>query len=166
MSSESHDRARRLLRAAQVEGISAGDRQWLDAHLAGCSECSNEATAMVAAIDSLRALRVMAPEDMVRRTALAVHQRAQQRRPEREPTVFLWTAAGIASIFAIATIPYTLAAFAWIGRILDLPDTVWQLGFLMWWFFPATVLGAVAAWRHSLKPYAPNWAHEEKWGQS
>jgi anti-sigma factor RsiW len=165
MSSESHERAKQLLRAAQVEGISPGDRRWLHAHLAGCSGCSDEAAAMLAAIDSLRALRVTAPEDMVRRTAQAVQRRARQRRSEREPALFLWTAAVISSIWAIATIPYTLAAFAWIGRVLNLADTVWLLGFLLWWFFPATVLGAAAAWRHTLKNYGPNWTRAEKWGQ-
>jgi hypothetical protein len=164
MSAESHERARKLLRAARVEGISAGERQWLDAHVAGCRECANEANAMAVAIESLRTLGVTAPADVVRRTSLAVHQRAEERRVEKEPAVFLGVAAVMSSVWAIFATPYIWAAFAWLGQLLHVSDAVWQLGFLLWWFLPATVLAAAAGWRHVATSDANSqWATEVNW---
>jgi len=41
-----HQRARKLLAAAAVEGITSNERRWLDAHVAACGECSKEAAAL------------------------------------------------------------------------------------------------------------------------
>lgn len=148
MSLESHERARRLLAAIRVEDISGGDRQWLDAHLMSCSQCADEANALTAAIDFLCAHTISAPSQVVRATTLAVHQRAQQLRRQRERGAPLWISVAVSSVWAIVTTPYAWSAFAWLGRSLHLADTTWQLGFLMWWFLPATILSAVAGWQH------------------
>ena len=158
MNRENHARARKLLHAARVEGISAVDRQWLDAHLADCTECSTEASRLSLAIDSLRAHSVSAPADVVRRASLAVHQRAEQRQSKRETAVPLWIAAATSSVWTLFTTPYAWAAFAWFGGLFHVPDTVWQLGFLIWWFMPASALAAVAGWRHVARRRAVlNW---------
>src|SRR4030095_1626022 len=99
--------------------------------------------------DSLRLVPVTAPAEMVRRTAFAVRRQAEQRLSQREPAVMLWAAAAISSLSAILTTPYIWAAFAWFGRMFHVGNIVWQLAFLMWWFLPATVLAAAAAWRHA-----------------
>ena len=158
MKVETHQRARKSLSAARVEGISSSERQWLEAHLAECSECSREARALAVAIDSLRTFSVSAPEDAVRRASLAVHRRAARRRSEREPGVFLGVAAVASGVWAILTTPYIWATFAWLGNALHVSDAIWQLGFLMWWFLPATVLAAAAGWRHAARRTAElNW---------
>ncbi len=148
MNSKDHERARTLLRVARVEGISAGDRRWLDAHLTACDECSKEALSLADAIGSLRTVNATAPTDVVRRTRLAVHRRIEERRSQKEPAVFLWIATVIASVSVIVTTPYTWAAFAWLGGVAHVSDMIWQVGFLFWWFLPATILSGVAGWRH------------------
>ena len=150
MKLESHEGARQLLRAARVEGISDKERQWLDAHLAGCAECSGEAAVLAAAIDSLQALSRDTGPEVVRRTSAAVHRRAGEIRVKREHAVPLWTAVAASSVWAIITTPYVWSTFAWLGHELYLGDTVWQVGFLMWWFLPATAFGCIAAWRHQM----------------
>jgi anti-sigma factor RsiW len=158
MNLENHARAKKLLHAARVEGISTGDRQWLDAHLADCAECSKEAASVSIAVDSLRALSVSAPAAVVRRTSLAVHQRAVERRSKQETAAPLWIAAATSSVWTLLTTPLVWAAFAWFGTLIHVPDTVWQIVFLMWWFMPASVVAAVAGWRHVTKRGAAlNW---------
>ena len=148
MSINNHERARHLLRADRVEGISDSDRQWLDSHLFDCESCMKEASAVSAAIEAWRAVSVVAPADLVYRTTLAVRHQAEQHQAEHEPKAFLGIAVAISSVLAIVTTPYTLAAFAWIGRFFNVTDVVWQLAFVMWWFLPATVLSAAAGWKH------------------
>lgn len=157
MKLENHERAKRLLRADRVEGIAAGERRWLDAHLDGCRECSEEANALANAIGSIKALGVAAPAGLARRTSLAVRQHAQQRRAKGEPAVFLGIAAVFSSVWAIVTTPYLWTVFAWSGSVLHMPQTVWQLAFLMWWFLPATVLAAVACGRRANRAAGMDW---------
>lgn len=147
MSGENHERARMLLRAARVEGITEKDRTWLDEHLEACESCAYEASRLAASIASLKTLNVTAPSDLARRTALVIERRAEQRRLEQEPTIFLWLSAGVATVWAILTTPYVWAAFEWVGRLIHVGNVVWELGFFMWWFLPATVLAAAAGWR-------------------
>ena len=163
MNPESHERARSLLRAACIEGISSGERQWLDAHLEDCVECSTEAQSLGAAINSLRFLSVSAPPDVVRRTSLAVHRLAEQPAPKREPAAFLCIAAAMATLWAIVTTPYTWAAFAWLGSVFRVSDVIWQTGFLIWWFLPVTVIAAVAAWHHARTNMDSVWGREPNW---
>ena len=163
MNPESHERARVLLRTACIEGISTNEHRWLDDHLADCVECSNEASALTAAIDSLRTVSVSAPDVLVHRTSRAVHRLAEQHRLKREPTVFLCLAAVMASMWAILTTPFAWSAFAWLGRLLDVSEATWQIGFLVWWFLPVTVLAAVAAWHHSAGRNSREWATGPNW---
>jgi hypothetical protein len=164
MNLDNHERAKRLLVADQIENIQAEELQWLHVHLAGCSECSNEANALILSIASLRALRVSVPVDTVRRTSLAVQRRAEELREQREKAVPLWIAAVTSSSWAVLTTPYLWSAFAWLGRQFQVPDMMWRAGFLMWWFLPATVLGAVAGWHHvARRRDASNWVTEADW---
>ena len=166
MNLENHARAKKLLYAARVEGISTGDRQWLDAHLAECAECSKEAATVSMAIESLRAVSVIAPAGVVRRTSLAVQQRAELRRSKQDTATPLWIAAATSSVWTLLTIPYVWAAFAWFGSLIHVPKTVWLLcGFLLLWFMPASAIAALAAWRHvENRKAATDWATGVDWG--
>jgi hypothetical protein len=150
--------------AARVEGIAASERKWLDDHLASCSECSTEASALDTALGLLRALPVAASPDLVRRTRFAVRQRAGQLHSERPAAIGLWIATAMSTLWMALTAPYVWRAFAWFGRAAQIPDAMWQLGFVMWWFLPATVLAAAAAWRLTAKDEDSNWAAEMYWG--
>jgi anti-sigma factor RsiW len=145
MNIENHERARKLLATRSIEGISPAEETWLDDHLAHCDDCSKEAHTLALAINSLRAFSVTARPEAVRRASAAVRMRAEQRRQERQRAVPIWIAAVMSSALAIFTTPYTWAAFAWLGRLLQVSDAAWELGFFMWWFLPASVVAAVAA---------------------
>jgi hypothetical protein len=77
-----------------------------------------------------------------------VRRRAEELQEERARAMALWIATGMSTFWMIATAPYLWEAFAWFGRVARIPDAVWQIGFLLCWFLPATVLAVAAAWRH------------------
>jgi anti-sigma factor RsiW len=158
MNPDSHDRARQLMVAARIEEIAPAERGWLQNHLASCPDCSKQATALDAAIRSLRALHVTASPELVDRTSRAVRGRAEQMEAERRDTTLLWIATAVTAVFMVGTAPYVWQAFGWFGRIAQIPDPAWQLGFLVWWFLPATVLAGAAAWKHTAKEM--NWGHQ------
>jgi anti-sigma factor RsiW len=166
MNLESHERAKKLLRAARVEGIAAGERQWLEAHLSACSECSREERALDLSIGLLRTHSVRSDPALVRRTSLAVQRRAEQWNRQRDNVWPIWAGAALASAGAVFTAPYVWAVFGWAGRLLELGSPIWQVAFVLWWFLPATVLGAIAGWRH-LATHGPDsrWATETEWRQ-
>src|SRR5262245_2788368 len=99
MNHERHERARKLLEAERIEGISAEERKWLAAHLDTCTACTNEANALAFAVGSLRSVSVTASADLVRRTSMVVRRRSEQLRHERDRALPLWIAVGIASVW-------------------------------------------------------------------
>ena len=163
MNAMDHERARKLLTADAVEGITSSERRWLEAHLAACHECSTEATALADSIQSLRAVPVVATAEIVRRTKLAVRTRSQELQAARAQTAPLWIAIAISTVLMIVTTPYVWRAFAWFGGLIQVPNAVWGIGFLMWWFLPATILAAAAAARYG-NSEASKWV-TENWGQ-
>ena len=150
MNLQNHERAKKLLAMRRIEGIAPAEEKWLDDHLTHCDACSNAAQSLAVAIDAVRSFSVTARPEAVRRASAAVRLRAEQMRHERERTIPIWIAAAMSAALAILTTPYTWAAFAWVGRLLQVSDITWQVGFLMWWFLPATVAGAVAARRRTV----------------
>ena len=158
MSAESHERAQQLITKAQVEGIRVHERDWLDDHLASCPDCTTAADALTAAVQSLRGLSHPATPELVRQTRLAVRVRAEQLRAKRSGWAPLWIATALSSISMILTTSYVWQAFGWVGRVGHIPGVVWQVGFLMWWFLPATFLAAAAAWRHCV--VESDWGHQ------
>jgi anti-sigma factor RsiW len=165
MNAENHERARKLMKAALVEGIGAGEHEWLNDHLAVCPECAKEARAFAAAIQSLHALPIVAGAELVHQTRLAVRSRAAQLQAARARSTPLWIAAAMSSVFMILTAPYVWQAFTWVGRMAQIPGAVLEVGFLMWWFLPATVVAAAAAWRRAAIDGDSDWVTESSWRQ-
>jgi len=148
MNETNHERARKLLLAALIEDIAPTEREWLEGHLEGCVECAKEADALAAAVGSIQSFPVTASRELVQRTRNLVHMRAEQLAAMRPRSAPLWIATVISSFCMIATAPYVWSVFSWFGRMAHVPVVLPEIGFLMWWFLPATVLAAAAAWRH------------------
>ena len=149
MKSELHARAKKLIVADRVEGISPDERDWLDRHLADCNECSTEAARLAAAIQAFRALPMTASPDLVRRTSSMVLQRARQKQTARRESVPVWIATAVSAASMASTAPFIWSGLAWMGRFSHTPEIVWQTGFFLWWFMPATILAAAVAWRRA-----------------
>jgi anti-sigma factor RsiW len=165
MNNANHEHAGELLKAAMIEEISADERSWLDSHLSSCHECAQVASALTESIQSLRFLPSTAAPELARQTKLAVRNRAEQLQAERTRSTWLWIAAAMSMTWMVMTAPYVWGTFAWLGRMVQIPAAAWQVGFLIWWFLPATVSAAAAAWRHSANEDRSNWLRVGNWRQ-
>ena len=143
MSREVHSKAKHLVAQQRVEGISEAERQWLEQHLAECSECAESATTIEQAIRSLRTLSVPLPKNLAGRTQMRVLLRAQQLQIAEPHWRMVWLACGLSWAFGATTAPYVWRGREWIGQLFGLPNVVWQMGFGLWWALPLVITAVV-----------------------
>ncbi len=140
MTQDAHARARHLMDATRVEGVSAAEQAWLDQHLEDCGACAQAAADTRRALETLRWMAVNADPGMVRATRLQVRMRAQELDEARSRSLLLWASGVLTTALGMVTLPLLWRGFAWAGQQLHLPDAVWQLVLLAAWFLPAVVV--------------------------
>ena len=131
-----HARARELALDARVEEISDADRQWLESHLALCSECTEFRSSLEKAIADVRFPPVMADTSLVRATQTRVRRRAIQLRSQSAAMRPLWIAVALVCAWATLTTPLLWGAFAWLGAVFSLSNLEWRTGFVFAWIAP------------------------------
>ena len=156
MSAEIHERACRLIDARHVEGISASEREWLEAHLAECTACQARALANERALQALRSNTVRVDPALVATTQARVRWRARELRENDARLRALWISCGLSWLLGAVTAPLLWDAIAWLGRRLDVSQAVWIAVFAMCWIAPATLVGAFVAWKQSRASVARN----------
>lgn len=139
MSTETHKRAQQLLAQSLVEGLSAGDQAWLDAHLRECAGCSQEAARMQELVGSFRNVTVAVPRDLAGRTQMRVRLRAQEAAQTSNSGALLWIITAASWVLGVVSAPLVWRVFAWAGAQMDLPKLVLQLGFVLWWTVPGLI---------------------------
>jgi anti-sigma factor RsiW len=149
MNPEIHERACRLIDACLVEGISAPERDWLEAHLAECPACQGRSSANELALRVLRSNSVIVDPALVSTTQARVRWRARELRENQARVRALWISCGLSWLLGALTAPLLWEAIAWLGRRLELSPAIWVAAFAMCWLAPATLVGALVAWRHS-----------------
>lgn len=143
MSTDLHVRAEKLVAQDRVEGISQKEREWLDAHLRECAQCSEAARGMEKALKRLRGVAIALPRGLADRTKFRVQLRAQELR-EREPKrTWLWIVCAMSWGLGVASAPYVWQAFEWIGKHTGAPKLVIEFGFGLWWAIPALFAAAI-----------------------
>jgi len=142
MNSNPHLRARDLIARDRVEGVSAPETAWLEAHLAECSECRDFVDTTIRALQAVRTFSVTLPPDLAARAQLRLYWHTAQQRQSLRSQWAVWTACAVSWIGGAATSPYIWRAFEWIGREARLPDPVWKMGFALWWGLPALLAAA------------------------
>jgi anti-sigma factor RsiW len=169
MSEDLHQRARQLVAAARVEGISDAEQAWLEAHVQECAPCSEYASSLERTIGGVRSLAAPPDPALVEATRQRVHLRARELREHEARTRALWLSCGLSWILGAFSAPLVWQGLEWIGQHIALPDLVWQTAFVLWWFVPAAVVGAVFVWHraHALgeNGYAtvwPRWASKSE----
>jgi hypothetical protein len=95
MMEDLHERARRLIAAKGVEGISTNHQAWLDAHLEGCSACAEMAEAVERAIRTLRSVTVQVNTELVDRTRRVVQLRAHELRGRQAQLIPIWMSCAL-----------------------------------------------------------------------
>jgi anti-sigma factor RsiW len=156
MNAEIHERACRLIDASHVEGISASEREWLEAHLAECPVCQARALANERALQALRSNIVRVNPALVATTQARVRWRARELRENDARLRALWISCGLSWLLGAVTAPLFWEAIAWLGRRLDVSQAVWVAVFVMCWIGPATLVGAIVAWKRSHVPGVEN----------
>ncbi|MFZ0960177.1 MAG: zf-HC2 domain-containing protein [Terriglobia bacterium] len=149
MNADVHERACRLIDAWHVEGISAAEREWLDAHLAECPACQSRVMANERALQALRSNTLIVDPALVSTTQARVRLRARELRENQARLRALWISCGLSWLLGAATAPLLWEAMAWLGRRFEISQAIWIPVFVMCWLAPATVVGALIAWRHS-----------------
>jgi hypothetical protein len=146
MNPEIHERARRLIDAWQIEGISASDREWLDAHLAECSSCQSRVEANERALQALRTISFSVNPSLVSTTQARVRLRARELRENQVRMRALWISCALSWVLGVASAPFVWRAFQWIGIHAALPSLIWKTGFALWWLLPAGAVAILVAW--------------------
>lgn len=160
MNKELHARAEKLIARDRVEGISQNEREWLDAHLHECGECSRAAEGMGNALKALRGIAVAPPRGLADRTKFRVHLRAQELR-EREPKrTWLWIVCAMSWGLGVASAPYVWQAFEWIGRYTGAPKLVIEFGFGLWWAIPALFAAAIVILENLRQAQEKEWPEQ------
>lgn len=147
MNPEIHERARRLIDAWRVEGISAAEREWLDAHLAECTACQARASANERALQALRSTTVAVDPALVSTTQARVRWRARELHENQVRLRALWISCALSWILGVASAPLVWRAFQWVGVHASLPKMIWMAAFALWWLVPAGVVAALLAWQ-------------------
>ncbi len=159
MNPETHERARRLIDARDVEGIDDHERMWLEAHLAECTACQVRARANERALQVLRSNSVTVAPLLVSATQARVRQRARELRENQVRMRALWISCAFSWVLGVASAPLVWRVFQWIGLHAALPRMIWETAFALWWLVPAGAVAAVIAWNQrrveSLDDYGP-----------
>jgi anti-sigma factor RsiW len=149
MNGEHHERARELLAAARVEGLSAADQAWLGSHLDACADCRVYAELLERAITAVRAFQAPVDPALTEATRRRLQLRARELREHESRMRALWVACGLSWVLGVLTAPLLWWGLEWIGQRFAVPQPVWVTAFLSSWIVPAAGVAAVLVWRQS-----------------
>jgi anti-sigma factor RsiW len=147
MRDNAHAQAKLLLDTAAIEGIPATDRAWLDAHLEACPDCSAYSATIGATVSALRAIPVSIPPQLVEVTRRRARTHAHELREQRARMSALWITCALSWVLGTVSAPVLWWGVEWIGQRFALPQPVWVLAFVFWWFAPATLMASVLTWQ-------------------
>ncbi len=149
MNGEDHGRAKQLIDAAAVEGITDSDRGWLDGHLEQCGECAAYAASFDRTVSEVRAVSFPVDPALVATARVRVRLRAHELRDQAARTRALWISCALSWVLGVISAPLLWRAFEWAGGHMGVPALVWQAGFATAWLLPAAVVATWLAWRRS-----------------
>jgi len=149
MSNEAHERALELVDKMHVEGLTAAEREELEAHVESCVRCQEQECQTELA---LRAFRVATPRfdsSLVLRTQMQVRVRALEITENAARLRALWISCALSWVLGVASAPLMWRGFEWLGHRLAISRVVWITGFALAWVAPAVVTAAIIAWRQA-----------------
>lgn len=143
LSPDPHLRAMELVKRRLIEPLSEKENSCLQAHLVECSACAQEAAGLGREIRALRMLRPQAPAALVRATQLRCRQRAQELENRNRKLRGVQIACVLSSAWMLLSLPFVWDQFSSIGSIADI---FMHFSFVLMWFMPAMIAGAIALW--------------------
>jgi len=143
MTRGAHEQARKLiaLAGANDKDLLAAEQTWLRAHLEDCAACRNYADAAGRVVRELHSQPVAADFTLVRTTQMRVRSRALELRRQQERLWVICVCCVAVTLVTVATTAVLWRGFAWLGRLAQLPEPVWQIGLLALGLMPALLAG-------------------------
>jgi anti-sigma factor RsiW len=149
MNEDIHKKAESLITASRVEGLSSGDRAWLDKHLEECTPCAARADALEKTLAGLRSIPVVLGPAIVEAARRHARSRAHQLHEHQSRMRGLWIACVFSWLLGALSAPVLWLGFEWIGKRLSLPQPLWIMALATCWFIPAAATAAVLTRRHA-----------------
>ena len=149
MIEDIHERALRLIDKMQVEGLTAEEREGLEAHLESCPLCQKRARETERALRALRSALPRFDAALVQKTQLRARVRAHEIVENAARMRALWISCGLSWALGVVSAPLLWRGFEWIGYHWAVSRAVWVTGFALSWVAPAAVVAAVIAWRQT-----------------
>lgn len=142
MNLDAHEEARQLI-ACEADDRSAQEQAWLQSHLEGCSSCREYAEAVGQAVKVMRGIPVAAERALVRSTQLRVRARARELRQRRERALLVAFSCALVTVSSALTTLLIWRGFEWLGQWNQTPNSIWELGFLLFWVAPTIAAGVM-----------------------
>jgi hypothetical protein len=143
MTNHDHERALELIMRRGTEDLAARDADWLNEHLAACSECAAYEEDFDQTGHLLRSFAVTAGSSLVAATQARVHARAAELQEYRARTVLITVS------FCIGALTSTMSAWlwwrfdGWLAQHLGLSRAVVEPGVFVAWMLPALVIAVL-----------------------
>jgi predicted anti-sigma-YlaC factor YlaD len=134
MTQDIHERARALL--SDQQSLRSSEQAWLREHLRSCAACREYSEGMEQLVRALRSVPFAAKPSLVLSTRSRVRMRATELRHRRERLWLVILSCASVSLFAAGSTAFLWRGFEWLGRWAQVPDSVWQLAFAMFWIAP------------------------------
>ena len=91
----------------------------------------------------MRAVPIAADRTLVRTTQMRVRARASELRHRRERLAFVALCCTLVAISSALSTALVWRGFEWLGRWNDVPNPVWQAGFVLFWVAPTIAAGVL-----------------------
>jgi len=150
MPLDDHQKARFLLHRSLLEEISEEDRQWLDAHVGQCAECSRYAGLSARTVQALDWFALELDPAAALRVENVVRTRAEAMRLAEAHTKSLWIGTAVAIFFTFSGSAVMWRPLAWLAGQWNLPSPVWQIAFVIFWLLPSLLLAFLPLFRRRL----------------
>ena len=143
MSTDAHERARKLIALAGPEALSGADQTWLAAHMETCASCRAFAENARETIHALRAIPIAAERSLVSTTQMRVRRRALELQRQRERRWLVSVSCAAVTLCALLSAAALWRGFEWLGERAQLAPLIWQVGFFVFCVTPALVAGVL-----------------------
>jgi anti-sigma factor RsiW len=149
MTEDIHERAIQLIDRLQVEGLTAEERGWLEAHLESCAQCQKQALETERALRALRSAAPRLDTTLVLTTQMRARIRAREIIENAARMRALWISCALSWVLGVVSAPLLWRGFEWAGHRLAISRAVWMTGFALCWVAPAVVVAALIIWRQA-----------------
>ena len=141
MTYSDHERAREFI--VLGEDLPDAQQTWLRGHLQDCADCRDYREAASQVVRGLRSQPLAADSAMVQATQMRVRARGIELRQQQERMWLVCLSCLFVGMSAAITTPLFWRAFEWMGEWASVSNSVWQMGFALFWTVPALVVSAI-----------------------